>query len=130
MQIAPITSLQPPYSMLVRDAEKEILPFARENNIGVIVYSPMRAGLLTGKMTRERALSLPADDWRSRNADFQEPKLSRNLQLVETLRAIGSRHGRTPGEVALAWALQQSRCYGRDRWITRGPTRFPEQWER
>jgi aryl-alcohol dehydrogenase-like predicted oxidoreductase len=105
ISIAPITSLQPPYSMLVRDVEKELLPFAQANGIGVLVYSPMRAGLLTGKMTRERALNLPKDDWRSRNADFQEPKLSRNLELVEILRAIGERHGRTPGEVALAWAL-------------------------
>ena len=105
MKIAPVTSLQPPYSLLVRDSEKELLPFARQNNIGVIVYSPMRAGLLTGKMTRERALNLPKDDWRSRNPDFQEPKLSQNLELVEVLRQIGARHGRTPGEVALAWAL-------------------------
>jgi aryl-alcohol dehydrogenase-like predicted oxidoreductase len=103
--IAPITSLQPPYSLLVRDVENEILPFAKANNIGVIVYSPMRAGLLTGKMTKERALNLPADDWRRRNPDFQEPKLSRNLELVEVLREIGTRHGRTPGEVALAWTL-------------------------
>lgn len=105
MTIAPITSLQPPHSLLVRDIEKEILPFARANNIGVLVYSPMRAGLLTGKMTKERALNLPKDDWRSRNIDFQEPKLSRNLELVEVLRAIGERHGQTPGEVALAWTL-------------------------
>lgn len=105
MKIAPITSLQPPYSLLVRNAEQDLLPFARQNNIGVIVYSPMRAGLLTGKMTKERALNLPADDWRSRNPDFKEPKLSQNLQLVELLREIGSRHGRTPGEVALAWTL-------------------------
>jgi aryl-alcohol dehydrogenase-like predicted oxidoreductase len=104
-KIAPVTSLQPPYSLLVRDSEKELLPFARENNIGVIVYSPMRAGLLTGKMTRDRALNLPKDDWRSRNPDFQEPKLSQNLELVEVLRQIGARHGRTPGEVALAWTL-------------------------
>ena len=105
-KIAPITSLQPPYSLLVRDIEKEILPFVKQNNIGVIVYSPMRAGLLTGKMTRDRALSLPKDDWRSRNADFQEPKLSRNLELVEILKKIGEAHGRTPGEVALAWTLR------------------------
>ncbi len=103
--IAPITSLQPPYSLLARQAEPEILPFAKENNIGVIVYSPMRAGLLTGKMTKERAQSLPQDDWRSRDKDFQEPQLSRNLKLVEILREIGERHGRTPGEVALAWTL-------------------------
>lgn len=105
MKIAPITSLQPPYSLLARDVEKDILPFARENHIGVIVYSPMRAGLLTGKMTKERAQNLPTDDWRSRNPDFQEPKLSRNIELVELLRKIGERHGRTPGEVALAWTL-------------------------
>ena len=103
--IAPITSLQPPYSLLARQAEPEILPYARENNIGVIVYSPMRAGLLTGKMTKERAQNLPQDDWRSRDKDFQEPQLSRNLKLVEILREIGERHGRTPGEVALAWTL-------------------------
>ena len=103
--IAPITSLQPPYSLLVRDIESEILPYVKEQGIGVLVYSPMRAGLLTGKMTRERALGLPKDDWRSRNPDFQEPKLSRNLELVELLRRVGDRHGRTPGEVALAWTL-------------------------
>lgn len=112
LTIAPITSLQPPYSLLVRDSEKEILPFARENNIGVIVYSPMRAGLLAGKMTHERALNLPKDDWRSRNPDFQEPKLSRNLLLVELLRNIGARHDRTPGEVALAWALHNPAVTG------------------
>jgi aryl-alcohol dehydrogenase-like predicted oxidoreductase len=105
MKIAPVTSLQPPYSLLVRDVESEILPFVKENNIGVIVYSPMRAGLLTGKMTRERAHSLPKNDWRSRSADFQEPKLSRNLELVEILKKIGQRRGHTPGEVALAWVL-------------------------
>ena len=105
-RIAPITSLQPPYSMLVRDVEKEIFPYVQENKIGVIVYSPMRSGLLTGKMTEERALNLPEDDWRRRNPDFQEPKLSRNLELVEVLREIGSSHGRTAGEVAIAWTLK------------------------
>lgn len=104
-KIAPITSLQPPYSLLAREVETEILPFCLQNNIGVIVYSPMRAGLLTGKMTKERAQNLPEDDWRRRNPDFQEPKLSHNLQLVEVLRAVGEKHGRTPGEAALAWAL-------------------------
>lgn len=103
--IVPITSLQPPYSLLARQAEPEILPFAEQNNIGVIVYSPMRAGLLTGKMTKERAQNLGQDDWRSRDKDFQEPQLSRNLELVEILRGIGERKGRTPGEVALAWTL-------------------------
>ncbi|MBV9304312.1 MAG: aldo/keto reductase [Acidobacteriaceae bacterium] len=112
MAIAPITSLQPPYSLLTRTSEEEILPFARENNIGVIVYSPMRAGLLTGKMTRERALHLSPDDWRSRDPDFQEPRLSRNLKLVEVLRNIGDRHGRTPGEVALAWTLNNPAVTG------------------
>jgi aryl-alcohol dehydrogenase-like predicted oxidoreductase len=105
MKIAPITSLQPPYSLLVRKIEPEILPFVAANNIGVICYSPMRAGLLTGKMTRERALNLPENDWRSRDADFQEPKLTKNLQLVELLRKIGAPHGKEPGEVALAWTL-------------------------
>jgi aryl-alcohol dehydrogenase-like predicted oxidoreductase len=104
-KIAPITSLQPPYSLLVRKAEPEILPFARQNNIGVIVYSPMRAGLLAGKMTKERVEKLSKDDWRTRDKDFQEPQLSRNLELVEVLRNIGQRHGRTPGEVAIAWTL-------------------------
>ena len=104
--IAPITSLQPPYSMLAREVEKEILAYCAQQNIGVIVYSPMRSGLLSGAMTRERAATLPDNDWRRRDPDFQEPKLSRNLQLVELLRSIGKRHGRTPGEVAIAWTLR------------------------
>src|SRR3954451_926995 len=104
-KIAPITSLQPPYSLLVRKTEPEILPFAKQNNIGVIVYSPMRAGLLSGTMTKERAQSLPEDDWRSRDKDFQEPQLSRNLQLVEILKQIGDWDGRPRGEVAIAWTL-------------------------
>lgn len=104
--IAPITSLQPPYSLVSPDVEAEILPHALANGIGVIVYSPMKAGLLTGAMTRERALNLPADDWRRRNPAFQEPNLSRNLELVEILRRVGVRHGRTPGEVAIAWTLR------------------------
>jgi len=105
MKIAPITSLQPPYSLLVRKIEPEILPFVHENGIGVICYSPMRAGMLTGKMTRERAQQLPVDDWRSRDKDFQEPNLTRNLALVDLLAKIGDRHEKTPGEVALAWTL-------------------------
>jgi aryl-alcohol dehydrogenase-like predicted oxidoreductase len=112
LDIAPITSLQPPYSLLVRKAEPEILPFAKANDIGVIVYSPMRAGLLTGKMTRERAANLPADDWRKRDKDFQEPQLSRNLELVELLKDIGTRHGHSPGEVALAWTLHNPAVTG------------------
>lgn len=111
-KIAPVTSLQPPYSLLVRKAEAELFPYVRENNIGVIVYSPMRAGLLTGKMTKERAASLPSDDWRRNDKDFQEPQLSRNLELVEILRSIGTKHGRTPGEVALAWTLSNPAVTG------------------
>jgi aryl-alcohol dehydrogenase-like predicted oxidoreductase len=103
--IAPVTSLQPPYSLLRREIEAEILPYCKANGIGVIVYSPMGSGLLSGTMTRERALSLPPNDWRSRKADFQEPKLSRNLELVALLREIGSRDGKSPGEVAIAWTL-------------------------
>lgn len=103
--IAPVTSLQPPYSLVARGVEDEILPYCLQQNIGVIVYSPMQAGLLSGKMTKERAASLPDDDWRKTSHHFNEPNLSRNLRLVEILRAIGDRHGRTPGEVAIAWTL-------------------------
>ncbi|MFZ0273808.1 MAG: aldo/keto reductase [Acidobacteriaceae bacterium] len=105
-QIAPITSLQPPYSLLNRSVEKEILPFCRENHIGVINYSPMVSGLLTGKMTAERVRNLPEDDWRKRSANFQSPKLERNLALVELLREIGKPHGVEPGVVAIAWTLR------------------------
>lgn len=104
-KIAPITSLQPPYSMLRRGIEAEILPFAQANGIGVINYSPMLSGLLAGKMTAERVASLPADDWRRRNVEFNEPRFSRNLRLVDLLREIGSSHGVTPGVVAVAWTL-------------------------
>jgi aryl-alcohol dehydrogenase-like predicted oxidoreductase len=105
LEIAPITSLQPPYSLIDREVENEILPFAAQNNIGVIVYSPMASGLLSGKMTIERISQLPADDWRKRNRNFLEPLLSQNLRLVELLRDIGSRHELTAGEVAIAWTL-------------------------
>jgi aryl-alcohol dehydrogenase-like predicted oxidoreductase len=104
-KIAPITSLQPPYSMLRRSVEEEILPFAQANGIGVINYSPMVSGLLTGKMTAERVAAFPADDWRRRAVEFNEPRLSRNLELVELLRQIGSGHGVSPGVVAVAWTL-------------------------
>jgi aryl-alcohol dehydrogenase-like predicted oxidoreductase len=103
--VAPITSLQPPYSLVNRGVEAEILPHAAARRIGVIAYSPMGSGLLTGAMTRERIAALPADDWRRRGRDFQEPLLSRNLRLVRLLRAIGHQHGRTPAEVAVAWVL-------------------------
>lgn len=110
--IAPITSLQPPYSVVTRAIENEILPFTVQNNIGVIVYSPMSAGLLTGAMTRERVASFAAEDWRRNLPNFQEPLLSRNLELVERLRDIGNRHGRTPGEVAIAWTLNNPAVTG------------------
>ncbi len=105
--IAPVTSDQPPYSMLRRKIEAEILPYAEQQSIGIIVYSPMLSGMLTGAMTHERAANLPADDWRRNNPEFREPKLSKNLELVERLRAIGNRYGRTPGEVAIAWTLRR-----------------------
>ncbi len=105
-KIAPITSLQPPYSLLRRDIEKEILPFCQENHIGVINYSPMVSGLLTGKMTAERVKNLPEDDWRKRSPNFLSPKLERNLALVELLKTIGHQHGVEPGVVAIAWTLR------------------------
>jgi len=103
--IAPITSLQPPYSMLRRAIEAEILPFAQANGIGVINYSPMLSGMLAGTMTAERVAALPAEDWRRKTIEFNEPRLSRNLRLVELLRKIGSGHGVSPGVVAVAWTL-------------------------
>ena len=105
--IAPITSLQPPYSMISPEIEESILPYCAANNIGVLAYSPMKSGLLSGAMTRERVAALPEDDFRRRTPNFQEPLLSRNLELAELLRTIGRRHGRTPGEVAIAWVLRR-----------------------
>jgi aryl-alcohol dehydrogenase-like predicted oxidoreductase len=110
--IAPITSLQPPYSLVRREVEEETLPYCRANNIGVIVYSPMASGLLTGAMTRERAAKLPASDWRSRDIEFKDPKLSKNLALVERLRRVGQRYGRPPGQVAIAWTLRNAAVTG------------------
>jgi aryl-alcohol dehydrogenase-like predicted oxidoreductase len=104
--IAPVETLQPPYSLLDREAEKEILPFCESEDIGVIVYSPMASGLLTGKMTRERIESLPDDDWRKRSERFREPQLSKNLELVERLKRVAERHGVSPGAVAVAWTLR------------------------
>jgi aryl-alcohol dehydrogenase-like predicted oxidoreductase len=106
-KIAPITSLQPPYSMLNRKTEEELLPYCEQHNIGVINYSPMLSGMLTGAMTKERVANLPADDWRRNNARFQEPQLSRNLKVADLLREIGKPHGRSAGEVAIAWTLRQ-----------------------
>jgi aryl-alcohol dehydrogenase-like predicted oxidoreductase len=110
--IAPVTSLQPPYAVVRREIEHDILPFCRRQNIGVIVYSPMYAGLLTGAMTRERVANFLAEDWRRNLPGFQEPALSRNLRMVEHLREIGQRHGRSPGEVAIAWTLNHPAVTG------------------
>lgn len=105
--LGPITSLQPPYSIPSAGIEEEVMPFCAENNIGIICYSPMKSGLLTGKMTRERIQNLPDDDFRKNALSFKEPHLSRNLALVELIAEIGRRHGRTPGEVAIAWTLRR-----------------------
>jgi len=110
--IAPITSLQPPYSLIHRAVEEDILPYCLREGIGVIVYSPMASGLLTGAMTRERAAKLPRDDWRSTDPEFRDPRLSRNLALVDRLREIAQRHGRSPGEVAIAWTLRNPAVTG------------------
>jgi aryl-alcohol dehydrogenase-like predicted oxidoreductase len=110
--IAPVTSLQPPYSALRRDIEARILPRCLERGIGVIVYSPMQSGLLSGKMTRERLARLPSGDWRRRAKWFQEPILSQALDLVEVLRDIADRQGRSPAEVAVAWVLHHPAVTG------------------
>jgi aryl-alcohol dehydrogenase-like predicted oxidoreductase len=110
--IAPITSLQPRYSLIHREVEAEVLPFCARENIGVIAYSPMASGLLTGAMTAERVAALPADDWRKRHPDFQGPRLHRNLMLVRLLRTIGKRRGYTPAEVAVAWVLRNPAVTG------------------
>jgi aryl-alcohol dehydrogenase-like predicted oxidoreductase len=110
--IAPVTSLQPPYSLIRRDIEERILPFCRDQRIGVIAYSPMGSGLLTGAMTRERAASLPPDDWRSKNPEFQEPKLSKNLLLAERVKAVAKRRGASAGAVAAAWTLRNPAVTG------------------
>jgi aryl-alcohol dehydrogenase-like predicted oxidoreductase len=106
LSITPITSVQPPYSLLAKGVETSILPFAKANNVGVIVYSPMYSGLLSGAMTTERIARLSEDDWRKRDPNFHEPLLSRNLRLVELLRSIGKRYNVSPGEVAIAWTLR------------------------
>ncbi|HTQ51882.1 MAG TPA: aldo/keto reductase [Candidatus Acidoferrales bacterium] len=110
--IARIASLQPPYSLIRRDVEPAQLPWCRREKVGVIVYSPMASGLLTGAMTRERIASLPKNDWRNRNDQFKEPKLSENLKMVERLRSIGARHSRSPGETAIAWTLNNPAVTG------------------
>jgi aryl-alcohol dehydrogenase-like predicted oxidoreductase len=105
-KIAPIDSLQPPYSLVKPDVEKEILPYCMQNNIGVIVYSPMNSGLLSGTMTKERVRNMPDDDWRKHDPEFMEPRLSRNLELANLLGEIGFLHNLTAGQVAIAWTLR------------------------
>jgi aryl-alcohol dehydrogenase-like predicted oxidoreductase len=105
LEIEPITSLQPPYSLINRSVEAEILPFCDDRSIGVINYSPQHSGLLTGAMTRERVANLPPDDFRRNAKNYQEPYLSRNLALADFLKQIGERHGVTAGVVAIAWTL-------------------------
>ena len=106
--IHPVASLQPPYSMLERGVEQELLSFCAENDMGVVAYSPMQTGLLTGKYTKERVASLPDDDWRKdRSPHFQEPALSATLELVEGLRPIAERNGRTLPQLAIAWVLRR-----------------------
>jgi len=110
--IAPITSLQPPYSLIRREVEADVLPYCAEHNIGVIAYSPMGSGLLTGAMTRERITNLPEDDWRRRGPQFQEPLVTRNLKIVDKLKEIAARHNRSAGEAAVAWVLRNSMITG------------------
>jgi aryl-alcohol dehydrogenase-like predicted oxidoreductase len=105
-QIAPVETLQPQYSLVVREIEHDVLPFCEREGIGVIAYSPMSSGLLTGKITRERIENLPGDDWRRNDERFQEPQLSRHLALVERLRSVAERHDTTPGAIAVAWTLR------------------------
>jgi aryl-alcohol dehydrogenase-like predicted oxidoreductase len=104
--IAPVDALQPPYSLIRREIEQEILPYCHQQGIGVVVYSPMASGLLSGGIDRARVESLPADDWRRNSTQFQEPKLSKNLRIADHLKDIGRRHGRSAGEVAIAWTLR------------------------
>ena len=111
-RIAPVTSLQPPYSIVQPEVGEAVLPYCSQHGIGVLAYAPMKSGLLTGKMTRERLAALPEDDFRRRNPFFQDPMLSRALAVVEVLKAIGARHGRTPGEVAIAWTLHNPALTG------------------
>jgi len=110
--IAPVTSLQPRYSLVHREIEDAILPYCLREGIGVLVYSPMASGLLTGAMTRKRATRLPKGDWRRGHPDFTEPSLSRNLALVESLRRIAESHNCSVGEVAIAWTLRQAAVTG------------------
>jgi len=110
--IAPVETLQPPYSLLERAIEDEILPFCEQEGIGVVCYSPMASGLLSGAMTRERIAALPDNDWRKHDARFNEPELSRNLAIVARLQTVADRHGTTPGAIAVAWTLHHPAVHG------------------
>jgi aryl-alcohol dehydrogenase-like predicted oxidoreductase len=112
MQIDRVDSLQPPYSLINPEVEDEVLPFCERNGIGVIVYSPMMSGLLSGQMTQERIRNFPEDDWRKHNLEFREPRLYRNLWLAELLKNIGRHYGLSAGEVAIAWTLRLSTVIG------------------
>jgi aryl-alcohol dehydrogenase-like predicted oxidoreductase len=122
--IHPVASLQPQYSLVVREIEQEVLPYCAAHDIGVIAYSPMMSGLLTGAMTRERVAGMPDDDWRTGHPEFQEPRLSHNLELVEILREVGERHGCSAGAVAIAWVLRRPEVTG-----AIVGSRRPEQFE-
>ncbi len=111
-QIAPVETLQPQYSLIERDVEQDLLPFANREGIGVIVYSPMSSGLLAGRMTRERIQAMPDDDWRKQDPRFVDPELSHNLEIVDRLRVVAERHGTVPGAVAIAWTLRNPAVHG------------------
>ncbi|MCX7795982.1 MAG: aldo/keto reductase [bacterium] len=106
-KIYPIASLQPPYSMFRRGIEEEILPYCKENNIGVVVYSPMQKGLLTGKYNAETVAKLPPDDHRRNDPMFKEPQLSINVEFVEKLKKLAEKYRKTPGQLAIAWVLRR-----------------------
>ncbi len=110
--IAPVETLQPQYSLLARDAERAVLPYAEREDIGVVVYSPMGSGMLTGRMTRERIAALPEDDWRRDDPRFREPQLTEHLALVARLERVAARHGVAPGAVAIAWTLRHAAVDG------------------
>ena len=112
-KLGPITSLQPPYSLIRREIEPEVLPYCEGNNVGVLAYSPMGSGLLSGAWTRERLATLAPDDWRrEKNKQFQDPLFTRNLKLAELLRQVGTPHDKTPGEVAIGWVLNHPAVTG------------------
>ncbi|MGZ4358509.1 MAG: aldo/keto reductase [Gaiellaceae bacterium] len=110
--VAPVETLQPPYSLVAREVEDGILPYCEHNDVGVIVYSPMGSGLLSGGISRERVARFPEDDWRRTDPRFREPELTANLELVERLRVVGERHGVSPGAVAVAWTLRNRAVSG------------------